>query len=52
MTNIHQQSETIDVTPSTNGVARFARKMLAEAPEGSSDAQLARMLLTECGETA
>lgn len=42
-------NNTIDVTPDSNGVIRWARKLLAEAPEGSGDAQVARKTLAEFG---
>ncbi|QSM04718.1 hypothetical protein PROPHIGD54-2_140 [Mycobacterium phage prophiGD54-2] len=42
-------SNTIDITPSSEGMARWARKVLAEAPEGSNDARTARKVLAELG---
>ncbi|SIL63657.1 hypothetical protein [Mycobacteroides abscessus] len=42
-------SNTIDITPDTAGMARWARKVLAEAPEGSNDARTARNVLAELG---
>ncbi|MGH3953513.1 MAG: hypothetical protein ACRDTI_05635 [Mycobacterium sp.] len=38
---------SMDVTPDSEGVARWARKVLAEAPEGSRDAHTARNVLAE-----
>ena len=40
---------TIDVTPDSSGIERYARKILAEAPEGSNDARTARRMLAELG---
>lgn len=38
---------SIDITPDGEGVARWARKVLNEAPEGSRDAHTARKILAE-----
>lgn len=38
---------SMDVTPDSEGVARWARQVLAEAPEGSRDAHTARKVLAE-----
>lgn len=38
---------SIDMTPDSEGVARWAHKVLAEAPEGSRDAHTARKVLAE-----
>ena len=42
-------TNTIDITPDSGGMARWARKVLAEAPEGSNDARTARRVLAELG---
>ena len=42
-------TNTIDLTPDSGAMARWARKVLAEAPEGSNDARTARNVLAELG---
>lgn len=39
--------DSMDITPDSEGTARWARKVLAEAPEGSRDAHTARKVLAE-----
>ncbi|WP_165663702.1 hypothetical protein [Mycobacteroides abscessus] len=38
---------SMDLTPDSKGMARWARKVLAEAPEGCNDANTARKVLAE-----
>ncbi|SKW05476.1 hypothetical protein [Mycobacteroides abscessus] len=44
-------ANTLNVAPDTAGLIRWARKVLAEAPDGSEDARVAREVLAECGVT-
>lgn len=41
------EMNSIDLAPNSEAMARWARKVLAEAPEGSKDALTARKVLAE-----